>query len=329
MWNKAKSIRYIFSIVVCICVCLTGCGSDANALLDTQISMPVQLSSDNQQKVYQQEYLSKDVCVVPQNANSATDAALTAASVLLVNDNTQELLFAQNVHEKRYPASITKIVTALLVLKQGNLDDLVTISYDASHITEYGAKLCGFQEGDQISLRDLLHCLLIYSGNDAGVAIAEHMAGSVEAFADLMNQQMKEIGASSTHFVNPHGLHDDKQYTSAYDLYLVFHELLQYELFCEIIQMSEYMASWTDAAGITHDLLMETTDKYLTDAVDTPEGLTILGGKTGTTMKAGSCLILYSQDSEYNNYISIVLKADSSTSLYTQMNHLLGYVKRG
>lgn len=329
MWKKNKSIQCFLAFVVCMSVFLTGCGSDANVLLDTQISMPVQLSSENQQKVYQQDYLSKDVCVIQKNANSATDAALTAPSVLLVNDTTQELLFAQNVHEKRYPASITKIVTALLVLKQGNLDDLVIISYDASHITEYGAKLCGFQEGDQISLRDLLHCLLIYSGNDAGVAIAEHLAGSVEAFADLMNQEMKMIGASNTHFVNPHGLHDDKQYTTAYDLYLIFHELLQYELFCEIIQMSEYMASWTDASGVLHEFPVETTDKYLTGAVNTPEGLTILGGKTGTTIKAGSCLILYSQDSEYNNYISVILKADSSASLYTQMNHLLGYVKRG
>ncbi len=329
MWNKNKSIKSLCSVIICLSILLTGCGSAPNALLDTQISLPAEHSGANQNQVYQQEYLSQDVCVIPKNTNSATDAAITASSVLLVNDTTQEMLFAQNVHEKRFPASITKIVTALLVLRQGNLDDIVTVSYDASHITEYGAKLCGFQEGDQISLRDLLYCLLIYSGNDAGVAIAEHMSGSVSAFADMMNQEMKRIGASGTHFVNPHGLHDDKQYTTAYDLYLIFHELLKYELFCEIIQLPEYKVSWTDVQGEVHELTFDTTDRYLTGAVETPEGLTILGGKTGTTMKAGSCLILYSQDEEYNHYISVVLKADSSTSLYTQMNHLLGYVKRG
>ncbi len=329
MWKKNKSIKRVCSLFLCLSILLTGCGVKSNALLDTQLSMPADISGGQDTQVYQQEYLSQDVCVIPKNFNSATDAALTAPSILLVNDTTQEMLFAQNVHDKRFPASITKIVTALLVLKQGNLDDIVTISYEASHITEYGAKLCGFQEGDQISLRDLLHCLLIYSGNDAGIAIAEHMAGSVSAFAEMMNQEMKELGASGTNFVNPHGLHDDKQYTTAYDLYLIFHELLKYELFSEIIQLPEYTASWTDAQGEIHELSFDTTDRYLTDLVETPEGLTVIGGKTGTTMKAGSCLILYSQDDQYNHYISVVLKADSSTSLYSQMNHLLGYVKRG
>ena len=117
-------------------------------------------------------------------------------------------------------------MTALVVLKKGELTDSVTVSYNASHIPVAGAKVCGFEEGDVITMDALLHCLLIYSGNDAGIAIAEHMSGSEENFVRIMNSEAKRIGASHTNFVNSHGLHDDNHYTTAYDMYLIFNELI-------------------------------------------------------------------------------------------------------
>jgi D-alanyl-D-alanine carboxypeptidase len=270
--------------------------------------------------------LSQDICVIPKSKNISTDAAITASSALLINDTDNKVIYAQDIYSKQYPASVTKIVTALVALKNASLSDKVTISYNASHVTEYGAKLCGFEEGDVVSMKDLLYCLLIYSGNDAAVAIAEHISGSVEEFATVMNQEMISLGASGSHFVNPNGLHDDDHYTTAYDLYLVFHELLQYKSFRKIIRKQDYTAHWKDANGEKHSLSMTNTNQYLASSVTSPDGITVIGGKTGTTINAGSCLILYSRDEQKKDYISVILKADSSYSLYSQMTYLLGKI---
>jgi D-alanyl-D-alanine carboxypeptidase len=270
--------------------------------------------------------LSQDICVIPKSKNISTDAAITASSALLINDTDNKVIYAQDIYSKQYPASVTKIVTALVALKNASLSDKVTISYNASHVTEYGAKLCGFEEGDVVSMKDLLYCLLIYSGNDAAVAIAEHISGSVEEFATVMNQEMISLGASGSHFVNPNGLHDDDHYTTAYDLYLVFHELLQYKSFRKIIRKQDYTAHCKDADGEKHSLSMTNTNQYLAGSVTSPDGITVIGGKTGTTINAGSCLILYSRDEQKKDYISVILKADSSYSLYSQMTYLLGKI---
>ena len=235
-------------------ILLTGCGSSQNSLMEYRPQLPAAApvqtapsagdqSEDGSQAEegadtvpqiqnsstshYSLEYLSKDVCVIPKKSQSAknSDSVMTAGASLIVNDTTDEMLFSRNIYKKMYPASITKIVTALVTLKHANLDDMVTVSHNAANITEYGATLCGFKEGDRIKLKRLLYSLLIHSGNDAGIAIAEHVAGSEEAFADMMNQEMKDLGASGSHFTNAHGLHDEKHYTTAYDMYLVFREL--------------------------------------------------------------------------------------------------------
>lgn len=311
---------------------LTGCGSGQSSLMNERPQLPnLAISSDKTETKhteYTLDYLSQDVCVIPQNAQSPkdSDSVMTAGASLIVNDTTDTMLFSKNIYKKMYPASITKIVTALVTLKYANLDDTVTVSHNAANITEYGAKLCGFQEGDQIKLKQLLYSFLIYSGNDAGIAIAEHVAGSVDAFAEMMNQEMQDLGASGSHFVNPHGLHDKQHYTTAYDLYLVFHELLQYDTFLDIIQQASYKATYQNADGKKKTLTFQTTDRYLISRASAPKGITVIGGKTGTTAAAGSCLILYSQNKQKEDFISVVLKAEGAESLYLQMNKLLEYI---
>jgi D-alanyl-D-alanine carboxypeptidase len=169
----------------------------------------------------------------------------------------------------------------------------------------------------------LLHSLLIYSGNDAGIAIADHVAGSEEAFAKMMNEEAKKIGAIHSHFVNPHGLHDDNHYTTAYYLYLIFHELLKNDTFRSIISMDSYEAVYKDRDGNDKTKTFKTTNKYLNGSVEAVDNIKIIGGKTGTTDKAGNCLILLSEDNKNNDYISLILKADSSESLYSEMSDLL------
>lgn len=330
-------------------IMLTGCGSEQNSMMQYRPQLPAVAYSpapvesgdssaeDGNDSVaetntvateYTLEYLSQDICVIPKKSQSPkdSDSVMTAGASLIVNDTTDEMLFSKNIYKKMYPASITKIVTALVTLKYANLEDTVTISHEAANITEYGAKLCGFKEGDQIKLKRLLYSFLIYSGNDAGIAIAEHVAGSVDAFAEMMNQEMKDLGASGSHFTNPHGLHDENHYTTAYDLYLIFHELLQYDTFLDIINRGSYKAKYKGADGKNKTMTFQSTDRYLIGRASAPKGITVMGGKTGTTSAAGSCLILYSKDSANEDFISVVLQAQGAESLYLQMNKLLEYI---
>ena len=217
------------------------------------------------------------------------------------------VMFAQNIHEKSYPASITKIMTAILAFKNGNMDDIVTIPAEALN-QEAGSTEIGFQEGDQVTLDELLHGLLIYSGNDAAVAIAQHIGGSVDQFVEMMNQEALELGATNTHFANPSGLQDENHYTTVYDIYLMLQEAMTYPHFLEIAQLSSYNLTCNRGEQeVTFHL--DATDQYLTRQVTAIKNVTVLGGKTGTTSDAGSCLALLSQNAYGEPYISIVLHA--------------------
>lgn len=317
-------------VVVFFCLLLTGCGTKKNELLDYRVAISeVGDTPFENNAAVTQDYLSDGICVIQEEQQTKKqDSIMSAKASLMVNDTDGTMLYSHNIYQKIYPASITKIVTALVVFKYGNLEDTVTVSYNASHITEYGAKLCGFEEGDKIVLRDLLSSFLVFSGNDAGVAIAEHIAGSEKAFAKLMNREMKNLGAVHSHFVNPHGLHHKKHYTTAYDLYLVFHELAKNQTFLDIINQSSYTAKFRGKDKKKKKLHFTTTDRYLIGQAVPPEGITVIGGKTGTTLKAGSCLILYSEGKDDTHYISAVLKAEGGDNLYVQMNHLLEYAQK-
>lgn len=241
----------------------------------------------------------------------------------MVNTTDNMVLYADHVYDRLYPASLTKLMTALVVLRYGELTDSVTVSYEASHISEGGVKLCGFQEGDIITMDALLKCLLVYSGNDAAIAIADHISGSEEAFVKLMNEEAKKIGAVHTSYVNSNGLHDDNQYTTAYDVYLLFHELMKYDTFRSVIVLDSYNASYQDRTGNKKEKVFKATNSYLQGDASIPEGLQIIGGKTGTTRKAGNCLVLLSKNAVEKEFISVILKASGSDVLYSQMSHLL------
>ena len=185
------------------------------------------------------------------------------------------------------------------------------------------SSVCGLQAGDTLTLYDLLCGLLLQSGNDAGIAIAEHVSGSEEAFVSLMNEEAKKLGATGTNFTNPHGLQDENHYTTAYDLYLMFNAALQDERFVEILEKTTYSASITGGDGTARTQEWSPTNYYALGEAKAPDGVRVLGGKTGTTDEAGSCLILYSEDIENRPYISIVMGADEKSILYDEMSALL------
>lgn len=216
--------------------------------------------------------------------------------------NGHNTLYAKNVHERLYPASLTKVMTALVALENGSVDSVLTASANVRNL-ESGATKCGLAEGDQMTLDQALHLLLISSANDAAVMIAEGIAGSVEAFADLMNEKALSLGATNTHFTNPHGLSDEEHYTTVYDMYLIMDAAVDYSLFNEIIGMDSYTTVYTQAGGTPKEITVSNSNYYLRGEAEVPSGITVLGGKTGTTSAAGSCLILLSRDSGSNLYI--------------------------
>lgn len=266
------------------------------------------------------------LCVTEGDKTQDTDVEMTAASAGLFSLDSCETVYAKNVHETLAPASLTKVMTALVALKYGSPEAVLTASANVK-ITESGAQVCGLKEGDQMTLIQALHILLINSANDAAVLIAEGVGGSVEGFCDMMNKEAVALGATNSHFMNPHGLTQDNHYVTAYDMYLIFNEALEYDLFNEIIHMQTYSTVYKDKDGNDKELSVNSTNLYLKGEKDAPDTVTVIGGKTGTTNAAGSCLILLSRDLAGKSYISVILRAEGRDMLYQEMTDLLDEIK--
>lgn len=268
---------------------------------------------------------ASDLCVVEGDVSLENVSLESDQEGLLLDLNDRKVLFSRGAFTRVYPASITKIMTAMLALRNGSLDETVTITQENVTLEE-GSQVCGFQAGDKVTMDQLLHCLLVYSGNDAASAIAEHVGGSTEAFVDMMNSYAAQLGCTGTHFSNPHGLQDENHYTTPYDIYLMLKEALKYPEFTEITQMPSYTVDYTKADGSQMVTYLDATDHYLTGEANAPKDVTVLGGKTGTTSLAGNCLALLSQNAYGEPFVSIVMGAASKELLYQQMNSLLEYI---
>lgn len=266
------------------------------------------------------------LCVTAENVTEGTDLGLSEIGAAgLFDIHNAEVIYAQNIHEKLYPASLTKIMTALVALKYGNMDDVLVASENVI-IEEYGAQVFGLEPGDSMTLNQAMHILLIYSANDVALMIAEHIGGSVVGFSAMMNEEANAIGATNSHFVNPHGLSDDNHYTTAYDLYLMFQAAMQYEDFKQIIAMDSYTTVFTNSEGKQSEATVKSTNQYLIKNYTAPENITVVGGKTGTTNAAGNCLMLLVKDVSGNQYIAIIMRAKERAILYQDMNELLAEI---
>lgn len=273
------------------------------------------------------EAFAENLCIVNKDVPLESVALEEGQKGVLLDLSRKKVLFAQGAYDRVYPASITKIMTAMLALRYGHPDETVTITQENITLEE-GSQVCGFQEGDRVTMDELIHCLLVYSGNDAAAAIAEHVGGSEASFVEMMNQYAARLGCTGTHFTNPHGLQDENHYTTPYDIYLMLNEALTYPEFTEITQMTSYTVEYTRADGTAVSTPLEATDLYLIGEAVAPKDVTVLGGKTGTTSDAGNCLALLSQNAYGQPFVSIVMGADSKTTLYRQMNSLLENINK-
>lgn len=321
--NKKKTACCLILSAV---ITLTGCGSSGYAMHyeDNQRVSSFQLvQTDNAQTA---EPFAADLCVADSDVSNPEITITDVSAAGLFDLKELNTIYAENINKQVHPASLTKIMTALVALKYGSPEQILTAS-DNVIITESGAQLCGLKPGDSMTLGQALHILLIYSANDVAILIAEGVGGSVEGFVEMMNEEAEIIGATNCHFVNPNGLTEEEHYVTAYDLYLIFQEALQYDLFNEIIQMTSYSTTYKNSAGDEKSLEVETTNQFIKGNYTAPDNVTVIGGKTGTTNAAGHCLILLSRNNSGNPYVSVIMNSGTTDDLYGQMTELLKAVQ--
>ncbi len=246
--------------------------------------------------------------VIPSSAAYNASLETSADIVLLVSLDNGAVIFDKNGGKVAAPASLTKITTAILTLENcKNLDEVITIKQSTINaISGTNSSTAGLKPGEEISIRNLLYCLMVKSANEAAVALADYVGGGdVSHFVDMMNEFVQKIGCQNTHFMNPHGLDQEGHYTTAYDLARITHYALSLPLFVEITDTARYTLP---ASNKSEELNLYTTNWLLNNQYKTYYYKYAHGVKTGTTANAGKCVISTAQKDGYN-YLAVVMGA--------------------
>ena len=232
-----------------------------------------------------------------------------AKAALLVDIKGNNIVYQLNQDERMYPASITKIMTAIIALEKGNLSDVLTVSDTALNDITYLHSRIDLKRGEEMTLENLLTALLVSSANDAANVIAEYIAGDIPTFVALMNERAKELGMNNTNFANPHGFHDDNHYTTAYDIFLMTREALKNTKFCELVKIK---TSKLPATNISKERPISSTNHLISRYRNTFHYYPYATGvKTGSTTEAGSCLVSTAEKNGIS-LMSVVLGCDNA-----------------
>lgn len=256
--------------------------------------------------------------VVPQNTTSSP--SVTAETAILMDADSGEVLFDKNADQKMFPASITKLMTILLALENGKLTDKITFSHDAIYSIEPGSAHIAIQEGETLTLEQVLRAIILRSANEASNGVAEYVSGSTEEFAKKMTERAKELGCKNTNFITANGLHDENHYTTSHDMALIAKELLTHEEYRSMMSDTYYEIPPTEKQVETrylhgqHQMLNENSLYYYEDAI---------GGKTGFTNEALNTLVTYAEK-DGMELIAVVLKCNGADH-YTDTAALFDY----
>lgn len=266
------------------------------------------------------------ICVANTDNN---DLNITAGAALLMDSSTNKILYSKNPDEKMYPASTTKILTSILAIEHCNLNDIVSVPYEAISIVPSGYSIASLQAGEQLTVEQLLQLSLVQSANDAANVLAFHISGSIDGFAMLMNSKIEELGLTNTHFTNPSGKHDENHYTTAHDLALIMQYCMKNETFrnmaglkyCKIPATNKYEERvFTN----TNEMLVVNNNnvssnyyyKYL------------IAGKTGFTSQAKNCLVAVA-NKDGLELISVILSVglypNNLSGRFLETKELLNY----
>lgn len=304
---------------------LTGCGYKYNNpyTADSSISSFSMLNIEtSEDKV---DSFAKKLCIVPSDIDADSIESSKTTGAALFDLKKCDTIYAKNAHERINPASLTKIMTFIVAIKHGDPTAMLTATSNV-YISDSSAQKIELNEGDQMTLEQALNIMLIYSANDVANLVAEGVGGSIDNFVSMMNEEALSLGCTETHFVNANGLTSEEHYTTPYDLYLMMNEAIQFDMFNNIIAKDVYETTYYNVAGNEKKISVESTNLYLTGKQTSPGGVTVIGGKTGTTSAAGHCLILLAKDVSNNNYISVVMRSDTRNDLYKIMNSMLSKI---
>lgn len=236
-------------------------------------------------------------------------------AAILIESTTGKVLYEKNMNERKYPASITKVLTAIIALEKCDLDEVATASYNAVNSIKSGYTKADIQVGEKFSIEELLNVMMVQSANEAATIIAEHISGSVSEFAKLMNEKAKEIGCRNSNFVNANGVHNENHYSTAYDMAIIAKYCMQNEVFRRLASMMECSLPrteyWKDEQVEEHgERIFKNTNKLLIkdNRYYYPYAI---GVKTGFTTPAKNCLISASNKNGFE-LISVVLHAETA-----------------
>lgn len=257
----------------------------------------------------------------------ATPSILSESAVLI--DSSGTILAQKNADKKMYPASLTKIMTAILAIEKGKLTDIITVDDDTPYEI-YGSHIA-LEPGEILTLKDLLYSTMLPSANDAASTIAKHYGGSIEGFVKMMNDKAKELGAYNTNFTNPHGLHEDNHYTTAADLALITKYAMENETFKKIVATKKYEIQTTNKKDepryftTLNRLLYDTgyNQIYVDGAYISPYYEYATGAKTGYTPEAGYCLAA-TATKDGTDLIAVTMKG-ISLEMYQDVHNLFNY----
>ena len=258
---------------------------------------------------------------IDNSANNVHGIEITAGSAVVIDRKTGLVLYEKDMNTKKYPASITKIMTALLVAEYAgdDLSERITFSRNAVFSLPFGTSNIAMNDDETLTIEEALHGLLLASANEVSNALAEHVSGSIEEFSLLMTQRARELGAYDTNFLNPHGLHDDGHYTTALDIALIMNEVVKHPKLVEIMSTRRYDIPPTEKQPESRIIFntnrMVQSGQYYNEYV--------VGGKTGYTDPARHTLVTYARNGE--NELIVVILEDEKSKPYENTTMLLEY----
>lgn len=253
---------------------------------------------------------------------ATNDLNVDAKASLIIEENSGKVIHEDNSNVQNYPASVTKILTAILTLENCELTDTVTVSKTAISNIPSGYVIAPLFVGEQMSVEDLLYALMLKSANDAAYVLAEHVGGSVEGFSEMMNKKAEELGCKNTHFVNPNGIHNSNHYTTAYDMYLIARYAMKNEEFVKIVSTYQHALSATNKYS-KNDRIMKNTNSFVNPSSRYYDE-NVKGIKTGTTLQAGNCLITNISKNGFD-VITVILGARTSESKFSETKKMMNY----
>ena len=309
-WNRLKYISWSKAGALALSLCLFSCGLLSSAV-DARAAAPDERTAAEEAR--------RELPIASNEIeNWPKGPVVSAQSAIVMEADTGIILYSKNIHEPLYPASTTKILTCLVAAEASSLDEMVTFSQDAVFSIERGSSNMGMDVGEALTMEEALYGILVGSANETANAVAEHVGGSIEAFADMMNRKAKELGCVDSHFANPNGLHNDDHYTSAYDLAVIARAFFQNELLAKMSNTPTRHFLPTDTQP--DDFILRTHHRLVTGEYSY-DG--VLGGKTGYTDMARQTLVTCAEQNGMK-LICVVMKEESPTQ-FTDTMDLFNY----